>query len=163
MARKIVYPPTKELIRLGRGKPSAGTSTYTESRGYAVAQKPDPYVPTPRALIEEIRRRAAERSYDEPVSRRTAARIDQALKKLEQRRRLQIVRLIHDLRNLPPQIKTAIARAGRWYRKHGEVGVLMPRARVVDGAPVRLHVPIPRHVESTIWKILGEAAANDHS
>ena len=36
-----------------------------------------------------------------------------------------------------------------------------PRARLLDGTAVRLHVPRPEHVESTLWRILGDEAVNE--
>jgi hypothetical protein len=38
---------------------------------------------------------------------------------------------------------------------------LVPRAPFVDGTPIRLQVPNPEHVESTLWKVLGDEAVNE--
>jgi hypothetical protein len=141
----------------------SGSSTYSHQPPYLVSMKPCDHSPTfTRERIEEIRHRAERRPL-KPVSRQAIALVDSALKKLEQDRRRQIVRLIQDLKRLPPRIKTGIAGGGQWHRRNGKVGVVMPRARSVKAMPVRLHVPNPQHVESTIWRILGEAPANDHS
>lgn len=74
MAKKLVYPSPKEMIRLGCGKPPSGTSTYTEPAPYIVHERPS------RQQVDEVRRHA-ERPL-EPVSRRTHALLDRALKKL---------------------------------------------------------------------------------
>lgn len=181
-----MYPRVKEMIRLGRGKPPTGTSTYTESAPYVVGEKPDRRAF--RQFVEEVRR-CAERPL-EPVGRRTLALIDRALKKLQQETEVK-VRYV-DPRKVPLRIrmrarqllrerwdreaaerdakrKSDLERAaehaltGRWYVRGAEVGQVVPQARMVDGTPIRLHVPNPQHVESTLWRLLGGPAENaDH-
>lgn len=83
MGRKVKYPPTKEVMRLGRGKPPAGTSTYTESAPYVVGGKPSRRAL--RQLLEEVRR-CAERPL-EPVSRRDLAFVNRGVEKLGVKKR----------------------------------------------------------------------------
>lgn len=52
-------------------------------------------------------------------------------------------------------------RKDRWYFRGAEVGPIVPQARSRDGTAIRLHVPHPQHVESTIWKVLGDEAVNE--
>jgi hypothetical protein len=45
--------------------------------------------------------------------------------------------------------------AGRRHAARRNVG------RSLAGTAVRLHVPHPEHVESTLWKVLGDEAVNE--
>src|SRR5687767_4758849 len=56
-----------------------------------------------------------------------------------------------------------LAAHARGYFVRAEIGLIMPRARFTDSTPLRLHVPRPAHIESMIWTILGDEAANDGS
>jgi hypothetical protein len=82
MAQKALYPPAKKTIRLGRGRPANGTSTYTHEPPYLVSVEPCQRVPRlTREQLEEIRRRSRERPLN-PPSRRELALLDRLLEKL---------------------------------------------------------------------------------
>ena len=84
MAKKVVYPPTKEVIRSGRGKPPARTSTYTDQTPNLIGRTLGRHAPTiPKEVVEELRRRQAEAPL-QPVSRASVALARRLLKKLEQ-------------------------------------------------------------------------------
>jgi hypothetical protein len=51
--------------------------------------------------------------------------------------------------------------AVRWCLRGAEVGRIVLQAWPLDGAVIRLHVPHPEHVESTLWKVLGDEAVNE--
>src|SRR5687768_6885278 len=51
-----------------------------------------------------------------------------------------------------------IEREVRWYVRTVDIGRVVPRIRLPDGTPIRFHVPVPEHVGSTLWKILGGRA-----
>ena len=81
MAKKIVYPPVKEGIRLGRGQPPSGSSTYSHQPAYLVSMKLGQSAPpVPLELVKQVRRRAKRPL--KPVSRRTLALVNRALQKL---------------------------------------------------------------------------------
>jgi hypothetical protein len=83
MAKKLIYPPMKEVIRLGRGKPPSRTSTFTEPAPYVTGRTLGRHAPSiPKEVVEVLRRRQAERPL-KPVSRRTLALVARLLKKLE--------------------------------------------------------------------------------
>jgi hypothetical protein len=52
-------------------------------------------------------------------------------------------------------------RRDRWYFRGAEVGRIVAQSRSLDGTAVRFHVPHPEHVESTLWKVLGDEAVNE--
>jgi hypothetical protein len=61
----------------------------------------------------------------------------------------------------PPENAAKHDLTGRWYVRTAEVGRLVAQVRLIDGTPLRLNVPNPQYVGSSLWKLLGGPAEND--